>query len=243
MRKTFLFLTLTSLFLKGYAQEKTDIASVSLGAAIPVGTFAATNDRFYNAGYATTGFTFGLNYMHRLNDWIGIAAGFSEGGNTMNSTYLATYTNNSGTTTNTALTVAGNFMGGVFFKPNNFPIYAKAMIGYCVVGISNTAIYDNGNSNNYTFYNNATASGFSYSLGLGGVIPLGRHMAITLSADYLSCNARPTITGSDGQTGSSINTTVNYNETFVNIQAGIGYRFNTGAARNQGYKGSRRGRY
>lgn len=245
MKKTLFILTLFSLSLKGYTQEKTDIASFSLGPAIPLGSFAATNDRFYNAGYATTGVTFGLNYMHRLNDWVGLAAGFSEGVNTMDSKYIATTTNSSGGTTNAAVTVAGTFMAGVFFKPNNFPIYAKAMIGYCAVAISNTDIYDNGSANSDTYYNTATASGFAYSLGLGGVIPLGRHMAITLSADYLSCNARPTITGNDGQTGNAIDTKVNYNETFINLQAGIGYRFNTGAARNEGQRrgGSRRSRY
>jgi len=212
------------------AQDKTDFGGLSIGPAIPVGAFAASNNTYDKAGYALTGVDFNANYMHRLNGLFGIAAN------------AFSVVNGARTTDNNSYSYASpsyfsfGIMFGGYIKPKNFPVYVKAMLGFCVVSTPYMDIVDN--AGNDISYDASAAVGGVYSIGLGSMIPLGKHWAVTVSADYKSCLARPSVTSYNYNSygGNNTNTLVSYNENVISIQAGIGYQFNTGKAKQRGHK-------
>ncbi len=56
-KKVILVLPVTIAALRAYAQN--DYAGISVGATIPIGSFAATNDGYDKAGYAKTEVCYG----------------------------------------------------------------------------------------------------------------------------------------------------------------------------------------
>ena len=220
-KKILLLLFVIALSSKAYTQ--TSYAGVGVGAAIPIGAFAATNGGYEKAGYAKTGVSYNLNYTHLYNNNFGLA---------FTSFYTQSAVNNAaalrgnGSYAAPSSSSATGFSGGIIYQFKKIPVYIKAQAGLCFVTTANIIVYDNGG--NYTQYTSDAAPGVMVIGGIGTLLPLSRHFAFCLSVEAVDCAAKPSV-DAEGAHPLDYFTTINYPQAFINVQGGIEYVFQRGA--------------
>jgi len=225
MKRISILLVLTIISAQSFGQWRNDYLGIGIGAAVPVGAFGATNSNYYNkAGYATTGASFNVNYYHRFDDWFGLAVSSFSASNSVNTGRLLDVTQYAGMDVNRYSNANCLLVGGIL-KKRDFPLYAKAQIGIGEVQTAEFRFYDYGGYEQQAFLQSDPAFGFAYSLGVGGLFPLRHGWALTLSADYVSCLAKPTVTTLDNGGVEYNNPALSYGQNFVNLQVGLGYTF------------------
>lgn len=227
MKKVSLLLTFIIITFYSFSQDRSGFVGIGLGSGIPVGAFAASSGSYNNAGYATNGFSFNINFNYKLNDWFGLSISDIGAANGMSADKLVSsvYPGNSGisSTVNKPSSV-GCFLIGGYVKKHDFPLYGKVLIGYGNVRTADITLSDN--TGKATIQQSEATYGFAYSVGAGALFPLSDRWALTISLDFVSCLATPSVIAVDNTTGArSVSPTFGYGQSFINSQIGIGYMF------------------
>ncbi len=222
MKQTAFILVLSILTMQGFAQPTADYLGIGFGFGTPVGAFAATNsDNYDKAGFANTGGTFNINYVHKFNEWFGLAASTFSASNGVKTGRLLDVSGENYVDVRSNSNASSLLVGG-YFKQSDFPIYAKAMIGFGAVQTAGMRFYDN--SGEVTFEQSDPTFGFAYSVGVGAFFPIAYRWALTASVDFVSIIAKPSVTVIDNGNVYQ-GPTFSYNQNFINGQVGIGYMF------------------
>lgn len=223
MKRIFFICTLFALATQANAQSRNDYIGISFGSANPLGGFAATNNSYDKAGFATGGASFNINYMHRFDDLFSLAISSFGASNGISTSKFMAVTGADAMTVNKTSSASCLLIGGVI-KTRDFPLYGKIQIGFGTVQTADLTIYDNSGDVGY-YQQSDPAFGFAYDIGVGGMLPLSSRWALTASVDYIGCTGKPSIVYSDNINGPYTTGAFSYGQSFICAQVGIGYMF------------------
>jgi hypothetical protein len=212
---------------KSLSAKRKGYIGLSIGAAIPLGDFAGTEDPV-TSGYAQGGLALNLiQFQYQFHDMLAFNATWFGASNTVDLDAMTTdLFAGSGITGISATLDKPSAMGGLLFglslKKSTFPIYAKASVGYA--GVQNAEITFR-QTGSVTIKQSDMSVGFAYEFGAGGLFQLGNHFGVIMEATYLGTTAK-----SKGVEIRSGNTVVgkgdfDYSPSVFVLRAGLGYMF------------------
>ena|SRR6185312_6613253 len=190
----------TSIFLDAYL-------SINTGFNIPVGDFGSSNYKKPNAGFATPGANFELNYIGRFYELIGVAIMFKTTSMAMNIIPVESYYNANDTgyywgATRTPLKLKmamfGFYTMAPITKAKNLFLFIKPMVGMGFVNASSTSyilfqkhiVYASGAnpilaySKGTVDYTQQASHALAYSIDLGLKYNLSPLLAFIFHVDY-----------------------------------------------------------
>jgi hypothetical protein len=200
---------------------------LSIGGAIPLGAYAATQDPV-KSGYAISGGSINLiHFQYQVHELLAVNASWFGVSNSVNLEALtADIFSASGTagvtTTLDKPSAMGGLLVGVSFKKTTFPLYAKASAGYA--GVQNAEITFK-QTGSVSIKQSDMSIGFAYEFGAGGLFQLGNHFGVMMEATYLGTTAK-----SKGVEIMAGNTVIgkgdfDYSPSVFVLRAGLGYMF------------------
>lgn len=239
MKTTKVLLTVSLLIMcsiVGFSQQDKGYVALSLGSSIPIGDFARTNYNNKNtAGYANTGILADLSLGVKFSKYFGISMLIR---GQLNKTDAQAYVDQlrkeiptaSKISVNTDSWMLSGYMGGLY---GTFPVSkkisleTKAMFGFLTAQSPNIMINITESGDSFWLkQHTASATAFSYLLGLGYKINTGKHFCIAVNIDYLGSNPEfnTLTTSSDGSRDKGV-----WNQKIgtINFGFGVGYRFGT----------------
>jgi hypothetical protein len=207
----------------------------AIGANFPVGAIANTDPLSQDAGLATTGFHFNLNMGYKISGPIGICVLLHGSANKINEQAFESFlsrtmpTGSSGTYTVKPWAMGG-LLAGPYFNLLSFggkSFYIRGLIGYANVTTPETSITVNtpGNQSITATTHSDEFTGFSYSIGSGLNIQLGKKVQLMLNMDFITT----TVTVKDIKTsvsnGASYTLPDSYKQPYsiITLTGGIAY--------------------
>lgn len=242
MKKRIFFIAVFYLLtFKSFSQDKGYIGlsdkgyvGLSVGASIPIGDFASKDKNNNSAGFATTGTIFDISFGYKLGKNFGISALYRGQVNPTDADAFAAIFQNqypgiSWTVDSKSWSAAG-FLFGCY---GSFPIgtsgqtsfETRALIGFLSATTPEINITGRfGTTSAWIRQSSATATSFSFLLGMGFKFNVGNKICLLTNLDYLG--AKPEFTDikiTDSTGGSSVETVTQSLET-INFSVGIGFR-------------------
>lgn len=231
---TSILILLASIVFGQITEDRKGYIGISVGPAIPVGSFASRNTDNSKAGFASTGAIFDVSFAYKLKKNIGLAALLRGQYNPVNVQPLAdkmnsqisgasAYTNGNGWS-------SGGVMAGLYSAhPLNhkatFILELKTLAGFMNTTspqIDMTISSPEGSG--WVKQHSATATSFAYLFNAGLRFNTGKRIAFTLNADYSDymLNFKNVQMTSSAGTQESNNMTQDIHT--INISAGIVFR-------------------
>ncbi len=225
---TVLSFLLIGFSLIGLSQNRKAFIGIGAGAGIPTGAFAATNDTYNKSGYANTGFCINLTSYYTLNNWFGLCATASFATNGMNGDQFVkqmyALSSSSRNSRIDKFSQNGCLLAGGYVKKTDFPVYAKAQIGYGFMRTAEITIYNQ--SGSVTLLQSDATFCFVYSIGAGALFRLSSRWGLTIGADIVHSLAKPDFTILDTQTNLRVTSPeFDYGQNLMTAHIGMGYFF------------------
>lgn len=219
--------------------EQKGFISVALGPSIPIGDFASTDINKEEAGFANAGAIFDLTFGYKLNKQYGFMAMLRGQANPFDTEALETALENDNPSVNWNVTgdswgIGGFLLGGFRSVPvdengkTNFQL--RALIGFLnssSPGYSFTASSSGGVVASGRQFS-ASATAFSYLLGVGFTHKIASNFNVLVNLDYMGANPEfsnvESTTTIGGQTTVSTST---FSQSFgaINFSGGVAYLF------------------
>lgn len=225
------FLPLSALLtLSVHCQEQPGFIGLGVGLASPMGNFRSTDADNKEAGLATEGVAFDLNFGYRMGKTFGVTAVFRGTGNATSDKAVA---NNYALQPGQEIKVepgtwvtAGLYVGGLAVVQMNerWAFTARATVGYASV---TSPVLKIGTRDGYLFYKreSAVTGAPAYMLGVGLKGDMGKKLCLLVNLDLQGMQADfDEVKTDDPVTGPG---KVSYSQSIalVTFAAGLGYRF------------------
>jgi hypothetical protein len=231
---TSILILLASIVFGQITEDRKGYIGISVGPAIPVGSFASKNTDNSKAGFASTGAIFDVSFAYKLKKNIGLAALLRGQYNPVNVQPLAdkmngqisgasAYTNGDGWS-------SGGVMAGLYSAhPLNhkatFILELKTLAGFMNTTspqIDMTISSPEGSG--WVKQHSATATSFAYLFNAGLRFNTGKRIAFTLNADYSDYMPNFKNVQMTSSAGSQESNNMTQGIQTINISAGIAFR-------------------
>lgn len=225
------FLPLSALLtLSVHCQEQPGFIGLGVGLASPMGNFRSTDADNKEAGLATEGVAFDLNFGYRMGKTFGVTAVVRGTGNATSDKAAAnSYTLQPGQEIKVepgTWVTAGLYVGGLAVVPMNerWAFTARATVGYASV---TSPVLKIGTRDGYLFYKreSAVTGAPAYMLGVGLKGDLGKRLCVLVNLDVQGMQAD--FDEVKVEVDGSLPGKVPYSQSIslVTFAAGLGYRF------------------